>query len=109
MKDNSKKDWWEVLKMKSRSIIDAPEEETPFQIEENDNPPNLGDINMDDDVEIVPEDENGRMTMSTRRLTPWMMAMERIGTKGHKKKTMIMFTRMMMTTSMIHFFCSATP
>jgi len=44
--------------MKPRSIIDALEEETPFQIEENDNPPNLGDIDMDDDVEIVPEDEN---------------------------------------------------
>jgi len=38
MKDNSRKDWWAVLKMKPRSIIDAPEEDTPFQIDENDNP-----------------------------------------------------------------------
>jgi len=58
MKDNSKKDWWAVLKMKPRSIIDAPEEDTPFQIDENDNPPNLVDIDVEDDVDIDPEEEN---------------------------------------------------
>ena len=58
MKGNSKKDWSTVLKMKPRSIIDAPKEETPFQIDENDNPINLGDIDIDDDVEIVPEEKN---------------------------------------------------
>ena len=58
MKDNSKKDWWAVLKMKPRSIIDALEEDTPFQIDENDNPPNFGDIDIDDDVDIVQEEEN---------------------------------------------------
>ena len=35
-----------------------PEEETPFQIDENDNPSNSGDIDMDDDVKIVSEEEN---------------------------------------------------
>jgi len=58
MKDNSKKDWWAVLKMKPRSIIDVPEEDTPFQIDGNDNPPNLGDIDVDDDVDIVQDEEN---------------------------------------------------
>jgi len=44
--------------MKPRSIIDAPEEDAPFQIDENDNPPNVGDINIDDDVDFVQEEEN---------------------------------------------------
>ena len=58
MKDNSKKDWWAVLKMKARSIIDAPEEDSPFQIDEHDDTPTLGDVDVDDDVEIVQEEEN---------------------------------------------------
>ena len=58
MKDNSKKDWWAVLRMKPRSIIDAPEEDAPFQIDENKNPPNLVNIDLDEDVDIGPEEEN---------------------------------------------------
>jgi len=39
-------------------VNNSPEDETPFQIDENDNSPNLGDIDMDDDIEIVIEEEN---------------------------------------------------
>ena len=53
MKDNTRKDWWAVLQMKSRSTIDAPEEEPPFQEDENENPPNLTDIDIKDDVDSI--------------------------------------------------------
>ena len=58
MKDNTKKDWWAVLRMKARPIVDAPEEDTPFQVDENDNTPNLADDDVDEEVPIVEEDEN---------------------------------------------------
>jgi len=58
MKDNTKKDWWAVLKMKARPIIDAPEEDTPFQVDENDNTPNLADVDVDVDVPLVAQEEN---------------------------------------------------
>ena len=47
-----RKDWRTVLKMKSRPIIDASKEELPFQADENDNPPNLLDIDIKDNVDI---------------------------------------------------------
>jgi len=47
-----RKDWRTVLKMKSRPTIDASEEELPFQADENDNPPNLLDIDIKDNVDI---------------------------------------------------------
>jgi len=53
MKDNTRKDWWAVLKMKSRPTIDAPEEGPPFQVDENENPPSLTDIDMEDDVDCI--------------------------------------------------------
>jgi len=39
--------------MKSKPTINAPEEEPPFQVDENDNPPDLVDINIEDDIYIV--------------------------------------------------------
>ena len=45
--------------MKAKSIVDAPEEDSPFQIDKNDNTPNLADVDVDEDVPIVEEEENG--------------------------------------------------
>lgn len=36
----------------------CPEDETPFQIDENGNPPSLGDMDMDYDAEVVLEEDN---------------------------------------------------
>lgn len=47
-----------MLKMDPRPIIDALEDKAPFQIDENNNPSNLRDIDMDDDVEIVPKEDD---------------------------------------------------
>ena len=44
--------------MKARTIVDAPEEDTPFQVDETDNTPNIADVDVDEDVPIVQEDEN---------------------------------------------------
>jgi len=35
------------MKMKPRATADAPEEDIPFQVDENENPPELEDINID--------------------------------------------------------------
>ena len=39
--------------MKPRTTIDPLEEETPFQVDENDIPPNLEDINLDEEGDTV--------------------------------------------------------
>jgi len=41
------------MKMKPRATIDAPEEDNPFQVDENDNPPELEDIDVDQEGENV--------------------------------------------------------
>jgi len=50
-----RKDWWAVLKMKSRPTIDAPEEAPPFQADENENPSALLELDIEDNVEIENE------------------------------------------------------
>lgn len=55
--DSNKKDWWAVLKMRPRPVIDAPEDDIPFQVEENEDPPSLGDMDIADDAEIVQEQD----------------------------------------------------
>jgi len=43
-----------MMKMKPRATIDAPGEDIPFQVDENDNPPpELEDINVDQKGENV--------------------------------------------------------
>ena len=44
--------------MKSRLTIDAPEEEPPFQADENENPPDLLDLDIKDNVDIENEQIN---------------------------------------------------
>ena len=48
-----RKDWWPVIKMKPRATIDSPEEDIPLQVDENDNPPELKDIDIDQEGETV--------------------------------------------------------
>ena len=42
-----------MMKMKPRATIDAPEEDIPFQVHENDNPLELEDIDADQEGENV--------------------------------------------------------
>ena len=41
-----KKDWWAEIQMKPRATIDSLEEDIPLQVDENDNPPELEDIDI---------------------------------------------------------------
>jgi len=43
-----RKDWWAVLKMKSRPTIDAPEEAPPFQADENENIPTVLEVDIEE-------------------------------------------------------------
>ena len=44
--------------MKPRATIDPVEEEIPFQVDENDSPPNVEDIDVDEEGETVADMHN---------------------------------------------------
>ena len=48
---NDRAQWWAVLKIKPRATIDFQMDDTaPFQEENNDNPPTLAHLNMDEEI-----------------------------------------------------------
>ena len=57
---NDRNQWWAVLKMKPRATIDSQMDDiAPFQEENNNNPPTLSHLDVDEDISInddVPDD-----------------------------------------------------
>jgi len=59
--------------MKSALTIDALKQQPLFQVNENDNPPNLADIDIEDDVEIVAQQDNDTGILMMKRLRTSMV------------------------------------